>query len=162
MNFMQSLDPHFLFNTSFYSFQILQYLNYEMLSDLEIERTPDILEKYDKIIVLHNKYVTENIFNAITNHPKVIYLHPGSLSEEVEIDFDKNLITVLSPIKYPEEKNYRNDFLWEYDNTHRAFELCDLISDPKFEMVSNGIMINCFPEGMISSYVELLKIIKDY
>ena len=48
------------------------------------------------------------------------------------------------------------------DNTHRAFELCDLISDPKFEMVSNGIMINCFPEGMISSYVELLKIIKDY
>ena len=165
MNFLEKLDDgHFLFNTSFRSFEILQYLNYEMLSELEIEKTPDILEKYDKIIILNNKYVTENIFNAITNHSKVIYLHPGSLSEEVEINFDENLITVLSPIKYPENKNYQNDFLWEYDNTHREFQWCNAISDPRFEIVSNGIMTNCFPENMIQSMThrELLKIIKDY
>ena len=67
---------------------------------------------------------TKKIFDAVTNHPKVIYLYPGSLSEEVEINFNKNFITVLSPIKYPEEKIYRNDFLWEFDNSHKEFEDC--------------------------------------
>tara|TARA_B110000014_G_scaffold72129_1_gene49202 strand:- start:78 stop:2699 length:2622 start_codon:yes stop_codon:yes gene_type:complete len=160
--FVQSFSGHLLWNTNFYAFQILQNLNYEILSDLEIEINPNILEEYDKVIVLHNKYVTKKIFDAITNHPKVIYLYPGSLSEEVEINFNKNFITVLSPIKYPEEKIYRNDFLWEFDNSHKEFEDCTVINEPKFEIISNGIMTNCYSENLIRKSVEFHKIIKDY
>jgi len=133
-----------------------------MLSDLEIEKNPNILENYDKIIVLHNKYVSKKIFDTITNHPKVIYLNPGALSEEVSIDFTNNTITVLSPIKYPEEKNYRNDFFWAYDNTDKEFEDCYMIDDPKFEIVSNGIMTNCFSDNLLAKSKDFLKIIKDY
>ena len=158
----KSLSGYFLYNTNVISFQILGNLNYEILSDIEIEKNPSILESYDKIIVLQNKYVTKKMFDAITNHPKVIYLTPGALSEEVKIDFTNNTITVLSPIKYPEEKNYRNDFSWEYDNTDREFEDCSHSNDPKFEKVSNGIMTNCVSENLIGKSKEFLKIIKDY
>ena len=160
--FIENVSGYFLYNTNLTSFQTLRLLNYEMLSDLEIEKDPNILNDYDKIIVLHNKYVSKKIFDAITNHPKVIYLNPGALSEEVTIDFTNNTITVLSPIKYPEEKNHRNDFLWEYDNTDKEFEDCYLTDDPKFEVVSNGIMTNCVSENLLSKSKEFLKIIKEY
>ena len=160
--FIENVSGHFLYNTNLASFQTLQLLNYEMLSDLEIEKNPNILENYDKIIVLHNKYVSKKIFDTITNHPKVIYLNPGALSEEVSIDFTNNTITVLSPIKYPEEKNYRNDFFWAYDNTDKEFEDCYMIDDPKFEIVSNGIMTNCFSDNLLAKSKDFLKIIKDY
>jgi len=158
--FLQS--GHFVHNTNLLSYQVLKHLNYEMLSDIEIEKNPNILENYDKIIVLQNTYVTKKIFDAITNHPKAIFLYPGALSEEVKIDFNDNTIEVLSPIKYPEEKNYRNDFFWEFDNSHRIFEDCMIIDNPKFEIIDNGIMINCFPEDIVNRSKEMLKIIKDY
>ena len=84
------------------------------------------------------------------------------MSEEVEIDFTNNTITILSPIKYPEDKNYRNDFSWEFDNTDREFEDCFYTNEPKFEKVSNGIMTNCVSETLIGKSKEFLKIIKDY
>ena len=33
----------------------------EMLSDIEIEKNPSILESYDKIIILQNKYLKNKV-----------------------------------------------------------------------------------------------------
>ena len=143
--------------------QLYYSINFlKLFTDLEIEKNPNILSNYDKIIILHNKYVTKNIFDAITNHPKVIYLHPGALSEEVKIRLPENSFTVLSPVKYPEERNFQNDFLWPYDNSHREFNHCLDIDDPRFEKVPNGIMLNCYPENVLHKSKELLAQIRDF
>jgi len=144
--------------------QALALLDYPIISDLEIEIYPKILSNYDKVIVLHNKYVTKTMFDSIINHPKVVYLYPDSLSEEITIDFSKNTINVLNPLKFPQEKNFQNDFQWEFASEHLKYENC--ISDNfsmKFEKVKNGIMLNCYPESNFAYYSpDLFKIIKEF
>ena len=63
-------------------------------------------------------------------------------------------------VKYPQDKNFNNDFLWMYDNTHREFKNCEDIMDAKFENVANGIMTNCYSENILET--EILKIVKDF
>ena len=40
-------------------FKILKLLNYETISDYEVSQNPKIVDGYDKIILLHNEYVTK-------------------------------------------------------------------------------------------------------
>ena len=113
------------------------------------------------VLPLDIKYVTKNIFDAITNHPKVVYLYPDSLKEEVSVNFLQNTITALSPIKQPQEKNFQNDFQWEYDSSHLEYVDC-LDVETKFENVANGIMLNCYPENIVYRSPSLLQLIKEY
>jgi uncharacterized protein YjbI with pentapeptide repeats len=150
--------------SSNYAVQALHSLDYTIISDLEIEKTPEILSTYDKVIVLHNKYVTKSLFDSITNHPKVIYLYPESLAEEITINFSEKTITASSPLKYPQEKNYANDFKWEYDNSHLKYVECNDSLDIKFEKVNNGIMLNCnmgTPYPWVFGF-DIFKIIKEF
>lgn len=155
------LIPFLLYNSSFKGAQALYLLGYTIISDLEIEKNPNILSSYEKIIVLHNKYTTKTIFNAITSHPKVVYLYPDSLKEEVSVNFFQNTITALSPLKQPQNKVFQNDFQWEYDSSHLEYVSC-LDSKVKFEKVANGIMLNCYPEDFLTSSPSLFKIIKEF
>ena len=155
------LKPFLIYNSSFRGAQALYLLGYTIISDLEIEKNPNILSSYDKIIVLHNKYTTKTIFNAITSHPKVVYLYPDSLKEEVSVNFVQNPITAISPLKQPQDKVFQNDFQWEYDSSHLEYVNC-LDSEVKFEKVDNGIMLNCIPEDFLTSSPSLFKIIKEF
>ena len=155
------LAQFLLYNSSFKGAQALYLLGYTIISDLEIEKNPNILSSYEKIIVLHNKYTTKTIFNAITSHPKVVYLYPDSLKEEVSVNFGQNTVTALSPLKQPQEKNFQNDFKWKYDSAHLEYVNC-LDSEVKFEKVANGIMLNCYPEDFLTSSPSLFKIIKAF
>ena len=156
----EGTSPHYFWNTNLISYQVFNILGYETISELEIEEDPNVLDNYDKVIVLHNKYVTKKIFDAIINHEKVVYMHPGALSEEVELDLENKSLKILSPVKYPQDKNFNNDFLWMYDNTHREFKNCEDIMDAKFENVANGIMTNCYSENILET--QILKIVKDF
>ena len=69
---------------------------------MSIDKNPDMLKKYDKVIMLHNEYVTRNMFDAITNHPNVIYLYPNALYAEIEVDYENNLMTLIRGHGYPE------------------------------------------------------------
>ena len=155
------LTEFLVYNSSLKGAQALHLLGYTIISDLEIEKDPNILSSYDKIIVLHNKYTTKTIFNAITSHPKVVYLYPDSLKEEVSINFTQNTITALSPLKHPQEMNFQNDFQWEYDSSHLEYIKC-IDSEVKFEKVANGIMLNCFPDDFIIKSPSLFKIVKEF
>lgn len=138
--------------------QVFQILNYKMITDLDIEHNPDILNHFDKVILLHSEYVTKREFDAITHHQKVVYLYPNALYAEVKVNPD-NTITLIRGHNYP-EANIRNGFDWKYDNS--ALEYDADCSHMKFDSIPNGIMLNCFPENEILANPELLQIIKDF
>ena len=140
--------------------QVLTLLGYEIISDIEVDQNPNILEQYDKVILLHNEYVTKRIFDAIINHPKVIYLYPNALYGLIEVDYDSNMITLIRGHGYP-ESYIDNGFDWEFDNT-RPDEFDVECKNWKFNKVTNGIQLNCYPEKIISLDTSLLKIIKDF
>ena len=101
------------FTASGNGYQVFQLLGYPIISDIDVDQNPDVLEKYDKVILLHNEYVTKKEFDAIISHPKVIYLYPNALYAEIQVDYQNNTITLLRGHNFP-EPHIRNGFDWKY------------------------------------------------
>ena len=142
--------------------QILELLGYESITDMELHTNPSILNEYDKIIVLHNEYVSKIMFDAITSHNNVIFLYPNALYAEVQVDMINNTITLIRGHNYP-DLTIRNGFDWENDNTH-PFEYDTECKNWEFystDGMPNGHMLNCFPENKIWQDQLLLKTLKD-
>jgi len=156
--------------TSGLGHQALTLLGYTALSDEEIDMNPSILQQFDKVIMLHNEYVTRTMFDAITNHPNVFYLYPNALYAEIEVDYIDETITLIRGHNYPEPE-ITNGFDWEFDNTH-PFEFDNDCANMEFYPIrdprSNGEehwMTNCYPDIVFYAEDEqvfnLLKAIKD-
>ena len=139
--------------------QVLKLLGYDSITDIELDKNPSLITKYNKIIVLHNEYVTKNMFNAITSHPNVIYLYPNALYAEIEVDYEKNEITLIRGHNYPEPEII-NGFDWEYENTH-PYEYDDECQNWEFYDIHNGKMLNCYPEHAIFQDELMLKTLKE-
>ena len=147
------------YNSSVYGYQLLTLLGYSPITDIDIDKNPSILKKYDKIIMLHNEYVTRAMFDAITSHPKVIYLYPNALYAEIEVDYDNNTITLIRGHNYPEEE-ITNGFDWESDNTH-PYEYDNNCEQMVFYPIDNGWMSNCYPEKILPASPIIFQTIKD-
>lgn len=139
--------------------QILSLLNYPIITDIDIDQDPTLLSKFDKVILLHNEYVTKTEFNAITSHQNVVYLYPNALYAEVSFDNDNYAITLVRGHNYP-EITIRNGFDWEYDNSELEYDNTCL--DMKFQKIENGYMLNCYPENIIHKSKDLLKQIREF
>jgi len=113
--------------------RVLKTLGYKTITDIDFEKNPNIVEKFDTVILLHNEYVTQSMFNAIINHPHVIYLYPNSLYAEIEVNYLKNEITLIRGHGYPTE-DVDNGFNWKYDNT-RPYEFGEKWEFYKIPMV---------------------------
>jgi len=142
------------------SIKVLRLLGYPFITDIEIEKNPEILKKFDKVIMLHSEYVTKNEFDAVTKHPKVIYLHPNSLFAEVKYSQKNDTITLIRGHGYPSSE-IKNGFGWKHDNTY-PYEFDNTCEGWKFYEIDNGIMLNCYPEKIIFTDYKLLKMIKEY
>jgi len=147
-----------LFSASGNGFRILEFLGYEVIDDVEIDKNPDILLRFDKIILLHNEYVTKTEFKAITSHPNVIYLYPNALISMVKSDYSENTITLVRGPGFPNPDIF-NGFDWKYDNSEFFNDWeCN---DWEFYPIENGHMLNCYPETFLPQYGhELLERIK--
>jgi hypothetical protein len=146
------------FSASGNGFRILEFLGYQVIDDIDIDKNPQILTQFDKVILLHNEFVTKKEFEAITSHKKVIYLYPNSLSTEVAVDYSKNKITLTRGPSFP-DPGTQNGFDWEYDNS-QFFSDWDCISW-EFYPIKNGYMLNCYPETFLpNDGYELLKTLK--
>jgi len=148
-----------LFTSSANGLQVLNLLDYEIITDITIHQNPEILLQYEKIILLHNEYVTSTQFDAIISHPNVIYLYPNALY--AEIDFDEELweISLIRGHNYPDPL-IRNGFDWKFDNSLEEYDVtCE---DMKFSKIDNGWMLNCYPENILHKSKELLKQIRDF
>ena len=139
--------------------RVLETLGYKTITDIDLDKNPNILKKFDTVILLHNEYVTQSMFNSIVNHPHVIYLYPNALYAEINVDYEKNEITLIRGHGYP-ESTIMNGFDWEFDNTH-PYEYDIDCFDWEFYRIPNGEMLNCYPEKVLISNIELLKEIKN-
>ena len=139
-------------------------LGYSSITDIEIDKNPSILQQFDKVIMLHNEYVTRVMFDAITNHPNVIYLYPNALYAEIEVNYTDETITLIRGHDYPPEDPVSNGFDWEFDNTH-PYEYDSLCKSLEIYKIENGRMTNCYPENLFLRDSEqlftFLKAIKD-
>ena len=133
--------------------------NFSHITDVDIDKNPQILKKYDKVILLHNEYVTRNEFNAITQHPHVIYLYPNTLFAEVKADYDNNTITLVRGHGYPNE-SIQNGFDWKFDNTKLEHDVTCL-NWHFYDIDNNGKMLSCYPEKKIYFDQSFLQAITD-
>ena len=156
-------QPTVLYTSSGIGHQALTLLGYPTISDIEIDRNPSILQQFDKVIMLHNEYVTRVMFDAITNHPNVLYLYPNALYAEIEVNYMDETITLIRGHGYP-EPGITNGFDWKFDNTH-PYEFDSVCLDMEIYKIENGWMTTCYPENLFLQNTEqlfqLLKLIKD-
>jgi hypothetical protein len=145
--------------TSGIGHQALTLLGYPTITDTDIDQNPGILQQFDKVIILHNEYVTRAMFDAITSHPNVVYLYPNALYAEIEVDYVDETITLIRGHNYPEPE-ISNGFDWEFDNTH-PYEYDSLCADMKFYQIENGWMTNCYPENFfLKNHIGLFNLLK--
>ena len=160
-----------LYTSSGNALQAFDLLGYDIINDSTIDKYPDVLKRYDKVIMLHNEYVTRTIFDAVTSHPKVLYLYPNAFYAEIDVNYIDNTITLIRGHDYPPEDPVSNGFDWEFDNTH-PYEYDNECFDMKLYPIrdprSNGgehWMTNCYPDILFYADDEgvfnLLKAIKD-
>ena len=152
-------DGELNYNSSVNGYQLLTLLGYSPITDIDIDKNPSILKKYDKIVMLHNEYVTRAMFDAITSHPNVIYLYPNALYAEIEVDYDNNTITLIRGHNYPEQEIV-NGFDWEFENTH-PYEYDNNCQEMKFYKIDNGWQTNCYPEQVLPASPDIFKVIKE-
>ena len=156
-------QPTVLYTSSGIGHQALTLLGYPTITDVEIDKNPGILQQFDKVIMLHNEYVTRTMFDAITNHPNVIYLYPNALYAEIEVDYVDETITLIRGHNYP-EPGITNGFDWEFDNTH-PYEFDSECRSMDIYRIKNGHMTTCYPENVFlknnEQIFKLLKLIKD-
>lgn len=147
------------FNSSGNGLQVLKLLGYEIISDIDVDQNPDVIKNYDKVILLHNEYVTKKEFNAIISHPNVLYLYPNALYAEVNYDLKNDTISLIKGHGYPESE-ISNGFDWESDNSPLEYDTnCQ---DMGFDRIENGWMLNCYPERPIHQSKVLLEMIKEF
>ena len=143
--------------------QVLTLLGYNSITDVEIDKNPDILQQFDKVIMLHGEYVTRAMFDAITSHPNVIYLYPNALYAEIEVNYTDQTITLIRGHNYPEQE-ITNGFDWPFDNTH-PYEYDNDCLEMEFYKTDAGWMTTCYPENLFlykdQQVFNLLKLIKD-
>ncbi len=156
-------QPTPLYTSSGIGHQALTLLGYTSITDVEIDKNPSILQQFDKVIMLHNEYVTRTMFDAITNHPNVLYLYPNALYAEIEVNYIDETITLIRGHNYPEPE-ITNGFDWEFDNTH-PYEYDSECQSMDIYKIKNGWMTTCYPENIFlkesQQLFDLLKVIKD-
>ena len=146
------------FSASGNGFRILEFLGYQVIDDIDIDKNPAILNRFDKVIILHNEFVTQTEFDAITKHSKIVYLYPNALTSKINVNYEDNFISLVRGPSYP-TPDIKSGFDWRHANSeHETDWDCDSWS---FYEVSNGYMLNCYPETFlpINGY-ELLKKLK--
>ncbi|MGI0075758.1 MAG: hypothetical protein ACREA5_07440, partial [Nitrosotalea sp.] len=72
-----------IYSSSIDGAMALRLLNYPHITDVDIDKNPNILKQYHRVIMLHNEYVTKKEFDAVTSQPDVVYLYPNSMYAQV-------------------------------------------------------------------------------
>lgn len=155
---LRPLEINATYTTGLNSFSLLTQLHYPFVTDIFVDKHPELLKDYDTVILLHNEYMTKNEFNAIKNHKNVLYLYPNSMYVEVAVDYDKLTMSLVRGHGYP-DKTISNGFDYvtsskgEYDLNCQNY---------KWEEIPNGIQTTCWPEFLIKADRHFLQEITDY
>jgi hypothetical protein len=151
----------FDYNGSGLTAQILFELGYDFLTDVDVDKNPEILQNYDTVILLHNEYVTKNQFDAISSHPNLIFLFPNALYAEIDVDYDANTMTLIRGHNYPPDDPVANGFGYEIEERFHEYEYDAQCLDWEFVEIENGYHLNCYPDGLVIDDISILKKLKE-
>ena len=148
-------DP--IFSVGAKSFRILEFLGYNVIDDIDIDKNPEILSNFKSVVILHNEFVTEKEFLAITSHPNTVYMYPGALNSKVKVNYKNETMILERGPSFP-KSDVINGFDWKYDNSNISNNTtCEKW---KFYKINNGHMLNCTPEDIIQNNDKILKELK--
>lgn len=142
--------------TGFNSLQVLQQLHYQVITDIDVDQHPEILNDYNKVILLHNEYMTKKEFDAIMSHKNVIYLYPNSAYAQVSIDYNDWAMTLVQGHHY---KGMDNGFNFMTSSNNEYNLNCN---NWKWQKMPNGMELTCWPEFLIMEDRSILQELKDY
>lgn len=136
-------------------------LGWPMMDDItahkKILQNPNYLLQYDTIILLHNEYVTRELYQAIQNHPHVIYLNPNALYAQIKYYEGPNEIQLIQGHGYPNNSTL-NGFGWQYDNSNEETDTNCYIYH--WKKLPNGEQLSCMPEKIIIKQPQILMDLK--
>ena len=153
-------NPKFQYTSSGLTAQILYHVGYDFLTEIEVDKNPELLQNYDTVILLHNEYVTKKIFDAISNHPNLIFLAPNALYAEIDVNYDDNTITLIRGHNYPEFE-IANGFDYEIEERFHHYEYDSECLTWEFIEIENGHHLNCYPDGVIHNNLDILLKMKE-
>jgi len=140
------------YSSSKNAIKVFEWNKVRIVTDIDVHKNPNILSQYKTVILLHNEYVTQEEFVSITSHPNVIYLYPNALYGKIK--FAEDQIILERGHNYP-ETTIRNGFDWKYDNSKMEYDTKCLTWN--FYRIENGYMLNCYPEHVIKTNMDILK-----
>ena len=154
-------NPEIKYTSSGMTTQILYLLGYEFVTDIDVDKNPQILKNYDTVIVLHNEYVTKKMFDAISTHPNLIYLFPNALYAEIDVNYNDNTMTLIRGHNYP-ELSIANGFDYEIEEKFHNYEYDTECLDWEFIEFENGFHLNCYPDGIIfNEFINIFSKMKE-
>jgi len=154
-------NPEIKYTSSGMTTQILYLLGYEFVTDIDVDKNPQILKNYDTVIVLHNEYVTKKMFDAISTHPNLIYLFPNALYAEIDVNYDDNTMTLIRGHNYP-ELSIANGFDYEIEEKFHNYEYDAECLDWEFIEFENGFHLNCYPDAIIlNKFINIFSKMKE-
>ena len=101
----------------------------------------------------------EKMFNAIVDHPNVIFLFPNALYAEIDVNYDTNTMSLIRGHDYP--PGIKNGFKYEIEEQFHEYEYDNECLEWEFIEIKNGYHLNCYPDGSIHYNLELIAKIKD-
>ena len=149
----------FTYHSSGHTAQILHAVGYNMITDIDVDKNPEILKNYEKIILLHNEYVTKKMFDAIIDHPNVIFLFPNALYAEIDVNYDTNTMSLIRGHDYP--PGIKNGFNYEIEEQFHEYEYDTECLDWEFIKIKNGYHLNCYPDSAVIENFDILLKLKD-
>lgn len=150
--------PELKFSSSGMTTQLLRALGYNFISDVDVDKNPIILKNYETVILLHNEYVTKKMFDAITSHPNLIFLFPNALYAEIEVNHQKNTMTLIKGHDYP--PGITNGFNYDIEQKFHQYEFDYDCLTPEFFKFENGYALNCYPDAVIWDRTIILSQLK--
>ena len=129
-------------------------LGIPLIDDYTASLNPEILDEYEKIIMLHNEYVTIEFYETIIKHQNVYFMYPNALYAEIELV--DGVMTLIRGHDFPPgaELCEGNGFCWEFENT-RPDEYDLECIDFEWRQIDNGYQLNCYPEVVIFEKPEI-------
>jgi len=151
----------FEFTSSGLATQILYHAGYDFLTEIDVDKNPELLENYDTIILLHNEYVTKKVFDAISSHPNLLFLFPNALYAEIEVDYETNTMTLIRGHQYPPPEKPANGFDYDVEIEFHHYEYDSECLEWEFIEIENGFHLNCYPDGNPHKLLDILVKMKE-
>ena len=137
-----SMTPRMIYSGSKTAFDLLSQ-SFSTTNDIEVTRHPEILQHYDRIILLHNEYVSKVEYDAIIRLPNVFYLYPNALYRYVDYDNKSNTITLVGNTGNPYSLSK-----WVTSDSVKVNEFDGCLSGYKIVNYPNGKGMNCYPAAV--------------